>query len=68
MLSEQSTQIAVLKKKYSQVFSAGLGTILHFKARLTVKPEAKPVFFFQTKIYSICNQRDSGSITQSSRS
>ena len=44
MLSEQSTQIAVLKKKYSQVFSAGLGTMLHFKARLTVKPEAKPVF------------------------
>ena len=45
MLSEQSTQIAVIKKKYSQVFSAGLGTMLHFKARLTVKPEAKPVFF-----------------------
>ena len=45
MLSEQSTQIAVLKKKYSQVFSAGLGTMLHFKACLTVKPEAKPVFF-----------------------
>ena len=45
MLSEQSTQMAVLMKKYSQVFSAGLGTMLHVKARLTVKPEAKPVFF-----------------------
>ena len=45
MLSEQSTQIEALKKKYEQVFSAGLGTMLQFKARLNVKPEVKPIFF-----------------------
>ena len=38
MLSDHNTQIEVLKKKYDQVFSAGLGTMLHFKASLNVKP------------------------------
>ena len=45
MLSDHNTQIEVLKKKYDQVFSAGLGTMLHFKASLNVKPEVKPIFF-----------------------
>ena len=27
------------------VFSAGLGKVLHFKACLTVKPEARSIFF-----------------------
>ena len=50
MLIEQSTQIEALKKKYNDVFSAGLGKTLHFKARLTIKPEAKPIFFRPTSI------------------
>ena len=45
MLSDHNTQIEVLKKKYDQVFSAGLGAMLHFKASLNVKPEIKPIFF-----------------------
>ena len=44
-LSEQDTQIEALKKKYDKVFSPGLGTMLHFKARLHLQPGAKPVFF-----------------------
>ena len=45
MLSDHNTQIKVLQKKYDQVFSAGLGTKLHCKASLNVKPAVKLIFF-----------------------
>ena len=38
-------QIAALQDKYQEVFSDTLGTIMPFRAKLSVKPTAQPKFF-----------------------
>ena len=38
-------RVAVLQDRYQEVFSEKLGTITHFQAKLSVKPEAAPKFF-----------------------
>ena len=39
-----STQVEVLQKRYKDVFSPGLGTLKNFKAHITVKQGARPIF------------------------
>jgi len=44
MLDSGLTQVEALKGKYKELFSPGIGTLKHFKARITVKNGARPVF------------------------
>ena len=38
------TQVEALQKKYKDVFAPGLGTLKNFKAHITIKQGARPVF------------------------
>ena len=38
------TQVEALQKKYKDVFSPGLGVLKNFKAHISVKQGARPVF------------------------
>ena len=38
------TQVEALQKKYKDVFAPGLGTLKNFKAHITVKQGARPIF------------------------
>ena len=43
-LDTSRTEVEALQKKYKEVFSPGLGTLRNFKAHITVKQGACPVF------------------------
>ena len=43
-LDMSRTQVEALQKKYKDVFAPGLGTLKNFKAHITVKQGARPVF------------------------